>query len=82
MRRRKMNNFEIRCRGVANISASLHGDMNVDLEQVDLSFLENIPVEDIAKYIDIKEVLGEIDYDTIVDYLEERYYIEPIRVRE
>ena len=77
-----MNNLEIRCRGVANISASLHGDMNVDLEQVDLSFLENIPVEDIAKYIDIKEVLGEIDYDTIVDYLEERYYIEPIRVRE
>ena len=77
-----MNNLEIRCRGVANISASLHGDMNVDLEQVDLSFLENIPVEDIAKYIDIKEVLGEIDYDTIVDYLEERYDIEPIRVIE
>ena len=77
-----MNNLEIRCRGVANMSASLHGDICIDLEQVDLSFLEQIPADKIAKYIDIKEVLGEIDYDTIVDYLEERYDIEPIRVRE
>ncbi|MDD3443191.1 MAG: hypothetical protein PHW89_08005 [Sulfurimonas denitrificans] len=65
-----MKKLSIRSRGIANISATLHGDIDIDLEQVDLSFLEQIPADKIVMYSDTNEVLKEIGYDTIVDFLE------------
>jgi len=74
-----MKELVIDCKGVANISFA-NGNGTVGLEEVDMSFLEQVSAADIIKGCDLNELLNAIDYEVLVCYLEEKYDIETIKV--
>jgi len=76
-----MKKVEIECKGISEIRPRSGGCINMELLEVDMSFLEQVSAADIIKGCDLKELLKAIDYDTLVDYLEEKYDIEKIKVR-
>lgn len=71
-----MKNLTIACKGTSNISIATSSHISIDLQEVDMSFLEGIDESDIVSWTDNKKVLEQMDYDDIVDYLEGRYDIE------
>ena len=74
-----MKELIIDCNGIANISFA-NGYGTVGLEEVDMSFLEQVSAADIIKGCDLNELLNAIDYEVLVCYLEEKYDIETIKV--
>lgn len=74
-----MKILDIECKGIANISFA-NGNGTVGLEEVDMSFLEQVSAADIIKGCDLNELLNAIDYEVLVYHLEEKYDIEKIKV--
>lgn len=76
-----MKKVEIECKGISEIRPRSGGYINMELLEVDMSFLEQVSATDIIKGCDLNELLNAIDYDTLADYLEEKYDIEKIKAR-
>ena len=68
-------NLKIECEGIADVSAR-HRVLEIELQDVDLGFLEDIKISELIKYREVKEVLDALDSDDIIDYLEEKFGLE------
>lgn len=58
----------IECKGIANISAISRG-LEVELEQVDMSFLEDIKTETIVNNHNNEKLLEAMDTDELIEYV-------------
>lgn len=76
-----MKELNISCKGVGNLSLDRRDYVVIELEEVNMDFLEQVSAEDIIKNCDLNELLKAIDYDTLVDHLESVYDIEKIKER-
>ena len=75
-----MKILDIDCKGIANISFA-NGNGTVKLEEVDMSFLEELPTKVICQNHNNEQILDCIGYVEICDYLEDKYDIK-IEVRK
>lgn len=75
-----MKKLEIECKGVSEIRPRSGGCINMELLEVDMSFLEQVSAADIIEGCDLNELLNAIDYEVLVYHLEEKYDIEKIKV--
>jgi hypothetical protein len=70
-----MKELIIDCNGIANISFA-NGYGTVKLEDVDMSFLEELPSKVICQNHNNEQILDYIGYVEICDYLEGKYDIK------
>lgn len=70
-----MKTLAIECSGISNISV-FSDKLNVTLEYVDMSFLEELPTKEICQNHNIEQILDYIGYVEICDYLEDKYDIK------
>lgn len=75
-----MEKLEIECKGIGNLSLGKKDYVAIELEEVDMSFLEQVSAADIIKGCDLNELLNAIDYEVLMYHLEEKYDIEKIKV--
>lgn len=76
-----MKELEIECKGIADISG--YGQdifLKVTLQEVDLSFLEDVPAEEILMNSNVNDLLKAMDSSDIIDYLEENYSLKMVDV--
>ncbi len=71
-----MQELIIDCKGIANISFAINGNGTVKLEEVDMSFLEELPTKVICQNHNNEQILDYIGYVEICDYLEGKYDIK------
>lgn len=74
-----MKKLDIECKGIGNLSLGKRDYVVIELEDVDMSFLEDVPSAVIVSNHNNDDLLEAIDYNKIVDYLEEKYDIEKIK---
>lgn len=77
-----MKLLNIGCKGLANVSCNLSGIIELELQDVDMDFLEDVPTSEIAKWHSNKALLEQMDSDEIIDYLESRYDLKMIKNSE
>lgn len=70
-----MKELKLECKGISNLSV-FSGNACIELEDVDMSFLEEIPTKEICQNHNIEQILDYIGYVEICDYLEGKYDIE------
>jgi len=70
-------NLEIECKGIADISFH-SGYGNVELQEVDMSFLEDISADDIILYCDNQKLLEAIEADEIAEFYESKFDVTVI----
>ncbi len=73
----KKTNISITCRGSRNINPQIGGDMIITLEEVNLNFIQDIPISDIVSYTDNEKLFKAIienDPKILKDYLKEKNY--------
>lgn len=76
-----MKELEIECKGIANISScGQNGKIKVKLQEVDLSFLEDVPAEEILMNCNRDDLLKAMGSSDIIDYLEENYSLKMVDV--
>jgi len=63
----------IECLGVSNISANICGVLSIDLQQVDVSFLEDVKESDIVLYANNEKLLNEMDADDVFTWVENKF---------
>lgn len=71
-----MNELEINCKGIKNLSVNMDETVDIILQDINMDFLEDVSAKDIVLYKDNKELLEQMDSDEIIDYLEEKFGIE------
>ena len=57
--------MEIECKGIGNLSISSSDKIIVDLEEVDMSFLEDVEISDIVSWCDTEKLLEQMDTDEL-----------------
>jgi len=67
------NNLTIECLGVSNISANICGVLSIDLQQVDVSFLEDVKESDIILYANNEKLLNEMDAEEVFEWVENKF---------
>ena len=70
-----MKELKIDCKGISNISFA-NGSGTVELQEVDMSFLEDLPTKVICQNHNNEQILDYIGYVEICDYLEGKYDIK------
>ena len=66
----------IDCKGVSEIRPRSGGYVNMELLEVDMSFLEELPTKVICQNHNNEQILDYIGYVEICDYLEGKYDIK------
>ena len=54
---------------MANVSCNLSGIIELELQDVDMDFLEDVPTSEIAKWHSNKALLEQMDSDEIIDFV-------------
>jgi len=69
------NNITIECAGIANLSAQSEGKISIDLQEVDISFIEDIPLSGVAQWVDTEKLLNELDADEVMTWVENTFNV-------
>ena len=71
-----MKILTIICDGITSISTQYYsGEIEIELENIDLSFIFNLEPEEVAHNCDLHRVLDYLDEDFLRDYVAERFNI-------
>ena len=71
--------MEIECKGIGNLSISSSDKIIVDLEEVDMSFLEDVEISDIVSWCDTEKLLEQMDGDEILSWVENNLGVKVIK---
>jgi hypothetical protein len=75
-----MKTLKIDCKGIKDLACYGHnGYVQIELQNVDYSFLEEIDSELIVGSHNANDLMDAIGYDAICDYLESNFDVEKIR---
>lgn len=75
-----MKELEIECKGIVDMFATFDRLIKVTLQEVDLSFLEDVPAEEILMNCNRDDLLKAMDSSDIIDYLEENFSLKMVDV--
>lgn len=73
--------LEIICKGIATASATIRGELDITLQEVNPDFIEQLDIKDIMMWADQKKMMREFDYDELVEYLEDNYSVKVLEQR-
>ena len=72
--------LDITCKGIGDASVRSN-EMLITLQEVSPDFIEQLDVKDIVMYANNDELMNELDYDELVDYLEMKYDVRVLEQR-
>ena len=71
-----MKTLTIKCDGINSISTQYYsGEIEIELENIDLSFIFNLEPGEVARNCDLQKVLDYLDDDYLQQYVAERFNI-------
>ena len=65
--------MQIECKGIDDVSASSSGIITVDLQQVDMSFLEDLESDEIVRNHNNEKLLEYMDADEVFTWIENNF---------
>jgi len=71
-----MSTLEITCKGIATASATIRGELDITLQEVNPDFIEQLDIKDIMMWADQKKLMNEFNFDELAEYLEMKYDVE------